>query len=70
MSRRTVDIDVEKLREDVKVRDERIDALSKEMAGTRESVRSLTQRSMALQAEVTRLLGAVSYTHLRARDRS
>jgi len=57
MSRRTADIDVEKLREDVKVRDQRIDALSKEMAGTRESIRSLTQRSMALQAEVTRLLG-------------
>jgi beta-lactam-binding protein with PASTA domain len=57
MSRRAVDIDVEKLREDVKVRDERIDALSKEIAGTRESVRSLTQRSTALQVEVTRLLG-------------
>lgn len=57
MSRRTADIDVEKLREDVKVRDQRVDALSKEMAGTRESIRSLTQRSMALQAEVTRLLG-------------
>lgn len=57
MSRRAVDIDVEKLRENVKVRDERIDALSKEIAGTRESVRSLTQRSMALQDEVTRLLG-------------
>jgi beta-lactam-binding protein with PASTA domain len=57
MSRRTVDIDVEKLREDIKVRDERIDTLSKEIAGTRESVNSLTQRSTALQAEVTRLIG-------------
>lgn len=57
MSRRTADIDVEKLREDVKVKDQRIDALSREIAGTRESIKSLTQRSTALQAEVTRLLG-------------
>lgn len=57
MSRRTADIDVEKLREDVKVKDQRIDALSREIAGTRESIKSLTQRSTALQAEVTRLIG-------------
>lgn len=57
MSRRTAYVDVEKLREEVKVRDQRIDALSKEIVGTRESIKSLTQRSTALQAEVTRLLG-------------
>ena len=57
MSRRTADIDAEKLREDVKVRDQRIDVLSREIAGTRESINSLTQRSTALQAEVTRLIG-------------
>ncbi|MCW3989352.1 MAG: PASTA domain-containing protein [Candidatus Bathyarchaeota archaeon] len=57
MSRRTVDIDVEKLREDIKVRDQSIASLRLEIAGTRESIKSLTQRSTALQFEVTKLLG-------------
>ena len=57
MSRRTVDIDVEKLREDIKVRDQSIASLRNEIAGTRESIQSLTQRSTALQFEVTKLLG-------------
>jgi len=58
MSRRTVDIDVEKLREDIKVRDQSIASLRNEIAGTRESISSLTQRSTALQFEVTKLLGS------------
>ena len=57
MSRRRVEINVEKLREDIKVRDQSIASLRKEVAGTRESLSSLTHRSTALQVEVTRLLG-------------